>query len=1417
MSGHAGIDVGSTTAKLVVTDGAGAPLFSRYRRHNADVTGTLGSMLEEARGELGDIEVSVAVTGTAGMGVAERGRLVFVQELVACADYVHARYPDVGTLIDLGGEDAKIVFLGRRPDMRMNGNCAGGTGAFIDQMAMLLDTDPAGLDALAAEATHTYPIASRCGVFAKTDVQNLISRHVSRADVARSVFRAVALQTVSSLARGQDFRMRVAFSGGPLSFLPSLRSAFVEVLSLGPDDLRELEMPQYLPALGAALCTEGRGETLSLGDIGRRISSREGADRRLGTLPPLFTGELEREEWLERVNSARVGRVDPEEIDGAICFLGIDSGSTTTKLVLVDARGRIALQHYGANAGDPIGAVRQGLEGFAKSLADRGAHIQIGRVAVTGYGEDLDAGRLRCRRWSRGDDGPLPGRGAFRPDVSFVLDIGGQDMKAIFVSEGVLPTCRSTRPAHRVRLLHRDLCPLHGSRRRGLRPARLRAQRSPADLGTRCTVFMNSRIKQSLREGASPGDISAGLADSVVKNCFTKVLKIHDPAAVGEHVVVQGGTFRNPAVLKALEDYLGREVTRPDVPELMGAYGAALVAQEAWYREGRPPSRFGSVERAASEGGRFTRREVECAGCENACRVSRLELGDGRRFFIGNKCEKHFHNSGGAARTGENLVALKEELLFSRRTRPADPPRLRIGIPRALNMYDRFPFWCALLVESGFEVVLSRPSSQRLADRAARTVVSENLCFPAKLASAHVLDLVGSGVDRILYPMVKYEESEHEGAQNTFTCPVVLGYPDVVRSTIDPAGRHQVPFDTPVVSFADRELLQSSCLRYLASLGVHPDRARRAFHVALREQAAFRSALRQAGSRLARRRRAPGEPLILLVGRPYHADPLVNQKIPEMIASLGLDVLPEDAVPYYDKPGLSGLEILTQWSYVNRMLEAVRWAASEPNVEVVELNSFGCGPDALTYDEAREILAEKGKILTVVRVDEISSPGSNRLRLRSMAESLRLRGPDRPATFPERIRNRIFRRRDRGKTIIAPQFSPFFTLLLQSSFRELGYTLEVLPEPDRRSVETGLRYANNDICYPAIIVIGDIIKALQSGRFDPANTAVAISQTGGQCRASSYVSLLKKALLASGFPQVPVVSVSLGGIELNEQPGFRLDATRLLLRGLFATIYTDALSSIYTFAAVREQRKGDSLAALNACLAEAGRNALGRPWVMFRLLKRAIRRFRRIPLREGVFPRVGIVGEIYLKYNPFGNGNIVEWLISRGVEPVVPPILSFFIKRFVNVRFNQAHFVERFDALRAMAYRSVEHLVDRLTARANRILSSFHSLRPFHPIRRTARRARRVLSLVNQFGECWLLPGEICLLAEEDVNHVVSLQPFGCIANHVLAKGVERRLKDLYPELSVLYLDMDSGSSEVNTLNRLHFLVEGARRGSAGA
>jgi len=350
---------------------------------------------------------------------------------------------------------------------------------------------------------------------------------------------------------------------------------------------------------------------------------------------------------------------------------------------------------------------------------------------------------------------------------------------------------------------------------------------------------------------------------------------------------------------------------------------------------------------------------------------------------------------------------------------------------------------------------------------------------------------------------------------------------------------------------------------------------------------------------------------------------------------------------------------------------------------------------------------------------------------------------------------------------------------------------------------------------PAIIVIGDIIKALQSGRYDPANTAVAISQTGGQCRASSYVSLLKKALVASGFPEVPVVSVSLGGIELNEQPGFKLNATRLLLSGLFATIYTDALSAVYTHTAVRELRKGDALAALNACLAEAGRSALGRPWVMFRLVKGAIRRFRRIPIRDGVFPRVGIVGEIYLKYNPFGNGNIVDWLISRGVEPVVPPILSFFIKRFVNARFNQEHFVERFDALRAMAYRSFEHIVDSVVGRVNRILSSFHSLRPFHPIRRTARRARRVLSLVNQYGECWLLPGEICLLAEDDVNHVVSLQPFGCIANHVLAKGVERRLKELYPELSVLYLDMDSGSSEVNSLNRLHFLVEGARRRSS--
>ncbi|HCF57912.1 MAG TPA: CoA activase, partial [Myxococcales bacterium] len=824
-----GIDVGSTTAKLVVLDQAHRLLFAEYLRHNAEVFTTLVGMLERALERFGDQTLSVAITGTAGMGVSEKTGIHFIQEVVSSANVVRALYPEVRTLIDLGGEDAKIIFFNERmkPDIRMNGACAGGTGAFIDQMATLLNVSVEDLDRLAARHTSVYPIASRCGVFAKTDVQNLISRDVPREEIAASIFRAVALQSVNALSRGFKITPKVLFSGGPLTFLPMLRQAFREVLQLSDAQTFVPERPELVTAIGAALSDGVERTDLTLAGLLERLRAGNGGARTAAASGPeaLFADEAELQSWSALKDRHQVGRVALEELDGQDCFLGIDSGSTTTKVVLTDAEGRLGLTHYATNDGNPIEAVLSGLERVRARLAEAGVAPRIARTAVTGYGEDLIRSALRI------DEGLVETIAHYRaakffdPEVSFILDIGGQDMKAIFVRDGVIndleinEACSSGAGSF-IQTFARSL---------GYEVtefARLAcASQHPCDLGTRCTVFMNSKVKQSLREGATIGDISAGLAYSVVKNCFNKVLKISNPDLLGAHVVVQGGTFRNPAVLRALERVIGREVVRPDIAELMGAYGAALHASDRYAQALRAAVPAAStfiglddLERARH----YERKTLMCKGCENTCTISRLTFEGDRVFFTGNKCERVFSNQGADRKKGLNLHETKRALLFERsgaaiggRERP-----MKIGIPRALNQFENFPYWNTLLTECGFEVVLSSPSSVKLAEKGAGTVMSENICFPAKLTNGHVLDLIGKRVDRILFPMVRYEQDEHPEAVNYYNCPVVTGYPDVIRSAVDPALRHGVPYDKPEISFTDDELLAGSSWAYLKTMGV---------------------------------------------------------------------------------------------------------------------------------------------------------------------------------------------------------------------------------------------------------------------------------------------------------------------------------------------------------------------------------------------------------------------------------------------------------------------------------------------------------------------------------------------------------------------------------------------------------------------
>jgi predicted CoA-substrate-specific enzyme activase len=1415
---RAGLDVGSTTAKLVVLGADDRPLFASYRRHRSDIIRTVAAMFNDAAAELGDMPVRLALTGSAGMGVAEAAGLPFVQEVNAAIDVVRRHAPGVTTLIDIGGEDSKMVFFSPRrpPDIRMNGRCAGGTGAFIDQMAGLLGISLEQMDALAAEHREIHPIASRCGVFAKTDVQNLLSRKISLPDICASILHAIVLQNLASLARGVEIRPTVLLAGGPLTFLPSLRGILRRALGLAESDILLPQHSQFIPAWGAALAIAADAGADTLRVWRAKACARDsGHISGAGRLPALFGDQAAFASWETRRAVADIPMVGLREA-AAPLFVGIDSGSTTTKFVVLDNAGRMAFHSYRPNLGNPLDAVGAAFREFREAFAEAPAP-PIGETAVTGYGEDLIRAAFNLNIGVVETVAHWRGAARFDPDVSFILDIGGQDMKAIFLDAGGIQ-----------RIEINEACSsgcgsfIEGfAQTLGLSAeefaARACRSRAPCDLGTRCTVFMNSRIKQAQRENAAVEDVAAGLAYAVVKNALYKVLKLRDPGQAGGHIVVQGGTFRNLAVVRALELLLGRPVSASRWPELMGAYGAALLAQEACSRKPEaPPLRLEDF--CAPR--RMSTRATHCGGCLNKCAMTVFQFQDGRKYFLGNKCERVFTNRDASQGRGTNLFTRRNSLVFDRNPAPKQPRRnVRIGVPRILEMFETFPFWAELLTGCGFVVELSPASSQALYERGLASVMSDNICFPAKLAHGHVAHLVEAGVDRILYPHVVYSACEDDTAANSYNCPIVSAYSEVLRGSLGLGQNGLPPLDAPTISFRDGALLKRACAAYLQPLGVPPRRFRKAFAAALRAQAECRRELLRQSEAVIAQARGIGRPLIVLAGRPYHADPLIEHQTSEILADLGVDTIPADVASEMAAPRWRELASVSQWTYPNRLLRAAQWVADQPDaaIQYVMLTSFGCGPDAFIMDEIRDVLNSAGKIFTLIKVDDISSVGSIRLRLRSLIETLRWRPPagrerrKAPASTPS------YTRSDRTRTLIAPYFADCYTPFVAPGLHGLGYDLRVLPPPDAQSVELGMRYTNNEVCYPAILIVGDVIKAFRDGGHDPRNTAVALTQTGGQCRATSYVSLVKRSLVSAGYRDVPVVAITGQTLRINDQPGFRLSPARLLKRTVHCLLYADAIAHMYSRCVVRERRPGGAKALRDRYL-RTGAACIGRnePAALPELLAGAVADFNAALADVEPRPRVAVIGEIYVKYNAFSQMHATDWLISQNVEVIVPSLMDFFLQFFVNAEENRRDNLAR-GFLVSPLEAALEHLIGRWSRVYHAVMERFR-LNEIQPdIHRKAALASEIVSLANQYGEGWLIPAEIASLATMGIHNVVCVQPFGCIANHMVAKGVERLIRQRYPLVNLLFLDFDAGTSEVNFLNRLHYMIDNLKTETAAA
>ncbi len=1418
---HLGIDVGSTTVKIAVIDSADSLVWSIYERHKSDVRGTLieaiDSACEALRTGHPGCALTAAVTGSGGLSVSHWLGLPFVQEVVAGSKAIRRFIPSTDVAIELGGEDAKITYFSGGLEQRMNGTCAGGTGSFIDQMAGLLQTDAQGLNELASRHGTIYPIAARCGVFAKTDVQPLINEGARREDIAASILQAVVNQTISGLACGKPIRGNVAFLGGPLHYLPETRKRFVETLALKPEEALVPENAQLFPAIGAAIVSKSK-EPASIEDLERRAAELcHQTAHEVARLSPLFSGPGELAGFRERHAAHKVRRRDLDSVTGP-CFLGIDAGSTTTKAALVDADGAVVWSAYANNGGNPLALAMEMVLGLYRRLP---AGSRIEGSCSTGYGEALIKAALGTDMGEVETIAHFTAAREFLPGVDAVLDIGGQDMKFLRIRDGAVSSillneaCSSGCGSFLENFAQSLGCSIQEFAAAALE------SKNPVDLGSRCTVFMNSRVKQAQKEGASPADISAGLSYSVIKNALQKVIKLRNPRELGERIVVQGGTLENEAVLRSFELVSGRQAVRPDIAGIMGAYGAALLARAEAADAGRRTSRLlgrESLERLSA------RTSMErCGRCANNCLLTVTGFSDGRSFVSGNRCERgardHGAGNGGRARTAgtasgagaaqspPNLYAWKYERLFDYKPLdPASAPRGVVGIPRVLNLYETYPFWHAFFTALGFSVKLSPRSGKAVYEAGIETIPSESVCYPGKLVHGHVVRLIRDGVRFIFYPCIPYSPKEDPGANNHYNCPITTSYPEVILNNIDGMRQGNVRYMNPFLPLHHPARMERRLFEEFAGFGIPRAQMSAAVRAAYREQAAFRRDVQRKGEETLKEMEERGLSGIVLSGRPYHLDPEINHGIAEAAVSLGMAVLTEDSVCHLGSVQRP-LRVVDQWVYQTRLYAAAHFVAGRPDLELVQLNSFGCGVDAVTTDQVEEILKRHGRLYTLIKIDEQSNLGAARIRLRSLQAAAASRGR-RAAARSEAPPRRIpfTKRMKETHTILAPQMSPIHFRILDEAFRLSGFNLEILPDVDRSAVDEGLTFVNNDACFPSIMVVGQLMEALRSGRYDLSRTSLLITQTGGGCRATNYIGFIRKALADAGIPKVPVIGLSVQGLEKN--PGFRF-TPRLVFRGLMSLVYGDLLMRMLYRVRPYETVPG-SADALSAKWTAKCRRALIRPTlgIFRRTIRDMVSAFDALPIRDGRKPRVGVVGEILVKFHPTANNRIVDVLEAEGAEAVVPDLIDFFLYGFYGNQFRRSKLAGSLASY--FVSRAGIALFEFFRAPMKRALNAsgrFHAPRSIY---RLARSVNGIVQLGNFMGEGWLLTAEMVELIESGVRSIACIQPFACLPNHVTGKGMIKELRRRYPGANIAPIDYDPGASEVNQLNRLKLLLAGA-------
>ena len=1398
-----GIDIGSTTVKIAILDESHKILFSDYERHFANIRETLHALLQKAREPLGNVILSPVITGSGGLTLSKHLGIPFVQEVIAVASALREIAPKTDVAIELGGEDAKIIYFeGGNVEQRMNGICAGGTGSFIDQMASLLQTDASGLNEYAKGYHSLYTIAARCGVFAKTDIQPLINDGATKEDLSASIFQAVVNQTISGLACGKPIRGHVAFLGGPLHFLSELKEAFIRTLHLDEEHTIELSNSHLFAAIGSALNAK-EDLTFTLDDLLNKLSTDLHMEFEVERMQPLFPDTQSYQQFRERHDQDCV-RTAPLKNYSGNCYLGIDAGSTTTKIALVSEDGALLHSFYSNNNGSPLKTAMDALQDIFAHLPKT---AKIVRSCSTGYGEALMKAAFLL------DDGEVEtvahyyAAAFFDPQVDCILDIGGQDMKCIKIKNQTVDSVQLNEAcssgcgsfietfAHSLNYSVEDFA-----------KAALFAPH-PIDLGTRCTVFMNSKVKQAQKEGASVADISAGLAYSVIKNALFKVIKVSDATELGKNIVVQGGTFYNDAVLRSFEKIAGCNAIRPDIAGIMGAFGAALIAREH-YQAGYQTTMLTEKQIKALE---FETSMTKCKGCTNHCRLTINRFTGGRQYISGNRCERGIGKQKNENHVA-NLFEYKNQLLFSYEPLSLDQAtRGKVGIPRVLNMYENYPFWYTFFTELKFQVILSPASTHKLYELGIESIPSESECYPAKLVHGHIMWLINQNVDFIFYPSVFYEREEFKDANNHYNCPIVTSYSENIKNNVEEISNGSVNFMNPFLSFTSPSVIAKELIP--AFPDIDSSLIENAVRLGFAEMERMHLAVQKKGEETLRELEESGKRGIVLAGRPYHLDPEINHGIPELITSYDIAVLTEDSISHLASPERP-LIVSDQWMYHSRLYAAASYVKTTENLDLIQLNSFGCGLDAVTTDEVNDILSGSGKIYTCLKIDEVNNLGAARIRIRSLIAALKVREKKNQkrvlhssainkVSFTEKMRQ--------DYTILCPQMSPIHFDLLGPALSACGYHLVVLDNDNRHSVDVGLKYVNNDACYPSLLVVGQIMQALLSGKYDLSKTAIIISQTGGGCRATNYIGFIRRALKRANMEYIPVISMNLGKIETN--PGFHISA-QMLVRAAYAVEFGDIMMRCVYRMRPYEQVAG-SVNALHKKWKDIAISFVTKKHPSYleyeKICKKMIRSFDQIAINEGQKkPKVGIVGEILVKFSPAGNNHLVELLEQEGAQAVVPELLNFMLYCLYNQIYKEKHFHTGKKAARtsAIGIKAIEFL--RHTA-VKEFKRSKHFGSP-EKIEKLVSYAEPIVSIGNQTGEGWFLTAEMIELIKDQTYNIVCTQPFGCLPNHVVGKGVIKKIRSSYPQANIVAIDFDPGASEVNQLNRIKLMLSTAAR-----